>query len=153
MLDNFFLCKVKYEKLIEEGKVQKVSEEYVVRALSFTDAEGRIIEEMKLFIRGEFEVANIRKMRLWELFDFGDGDRWYRCKVNLITLDEEKGVEKRTSITILVHAGSVREAYDVVVKGMSGTLMDQYEIHSVVETGILDVYKDMTSSVQPSVTA
>ena len=153
MLDNFFLCKIKYEKIVEEGKVQKVSEDYVVHALSFTDAEHRIINEMKPYISGEFEVANIRKIRLWELFDFGDGDRWYRCKINLITFDEESATEKRSSITILAHAGSVREACDVLVKGMLGTLMDNYEITSVVETPIMDVYRDMAPVVEKTVTA
>ena len=152
MLDNFFLCKVKYDKLIEEGKVKKVPEDYVVRAFSFTDAEGRVIEYVKQYIRGEFEVANIRKMNLWELFDFGDGDRWYRCKVNLIDFDEERQVEKRKSVSVLAHAGSVREAFDVVVKGMSGTLISNYEIVSVVETSILDVLRDMSPTATKVVT-
>lgn len=143
MLDKFFLCKVKYDKMVEDGQVKSEREEYLVRAFTFTDAEARIVEEVKQYIRGEFEVTNIRKMNLWELFDFGDGDRWYRCKLNLITFDEEKQAEKRTSVAILAHAGSVREACDVVVKGMSGTLMDQYEISSVTETSIMDVLRDM----------
>ena len=91
MTNNWFECKIKYEKTLEEGKIQKVNESYLVFAFSFTDAEARIIEEMKPFISGEFEVANIKKVRLWELFDDGEGDRWYRCKVYLITLDEESG--------------------------------------------------------------
>ena len=143
MLYKFFLCKVAYDKLFEDGKVKREREEYVVRAISFTEAEGRVVEKVKEYIRGEFEVTNIRKMNLWDLYDFGEGDRWYRCKVNMLDFDEEKQVEKRRAVTILAHAGSAREASDVVVKGLSGTLISNYEIHSVVETAILDVLKDV----------
>ncbi|MBO7234359.1 MAG: DUF4494 domain-containing protein [Paludibacteraceae bacterium] len=143
MVVNFFLCKVTYDKMQEDGTQKPEKEVYLVHAFSFTEAEGRIIEEVKQYIRGEFEVTNIRKMNVWDLYDFGDGDRWYRCKVYLKDFDEEKQVETRKAVAILAHAGSVREAYDVVVKGMSGTLISNYEIHSVVETDIMDVLKDV----------
>lgn len=90
---NWFECKIKYEKTAEEGKIVKVGEAYLVDAMSFTEAEARIIEEMKPFISGEFEVANIRRSRINEMFFNENGDKWYRSKVNFISLDEEKGIE------------------------------------------------------------
>ena len=144
MTNNWFECKIKYEKTLEEGKIQTVNESYLVFAFSFTDAEARIIEEMKPFISGEFEVGNIKKVRLWELFDDGEGDRWYRCKVYLITLDEESGTEKKKGISVLVHASNVKEAWDVLTKGMDGTLSD-YEVAAIVETPLMDVYRDMVA--------
>jgi len=136
---NWFECKIKYEKTAEEGKIVKVNETYLVDALSFTEAEARINEEMKPFISGEFIVSNIRRARINELFAKENGDKWYKSKVYFISLDEEKGIEKRTACTMMVQASDVKEAWDGLQEGMKGTMSD-YEIASIVETMILDVY-------------
>ena len=136
---NWFECKIKYEKTAEEGKIVKVNETYLVDALSFTEAEARINEEMKPFISGEFIVSNIRRARINELFANENGDKWYKSKVYFISLDEEKGIEKRTACTMMVQANDVKEAWDGLQEGMKGTMSD-YEIASIVETLILDVY-------------
>jgi len=138
-MSNWFECKIKYEKTAEEGKIVKVNEAYLVDALSFTEAEARINEEMKPFISGEFIVSNIRRARINELFANENGDKWYRSKVYFISLDEEKGIEKRTACTMMVQANNVKEAWDGLQEGMKGTMAD-YEIASIVETTILDVY-------------
>jgi len=136
---NWFECKIKYEKTAEEGKIVKVNETYLVDALSFTEAEARINEEMRPFISGEFIVSNIRRAKINELFANENGDKWYKSKVYFITLDEEKGIEKRTATTMMVQANNVKEAWDGLQEGMKGTMAD-YEIASIVETMILDVY-------------
>ncbi|MCE5332328.1 MAG: DUF4494 domain-containing protein, partial [Bacteroidales bacterium] len=123
-MHNWFECKIKYEKTAEEGKIAKVSEGYLVDALSFTEAEARIIEEMKPFISGEFEVANIKRSRINEMFFNGNGDKWYRSKVNFVTLDEEKGIEKRTGVTMMVQASDMKEALEGIIEGMKGSLAD-----------------------------
>ncbi len=138
-MHTWFECKVKYEKTAEEGRVVSVNESYLVDALSFTEAESRIIKEMQPFMSGEFTVANIKRAKLAELFSNDAGDKWYRCKVFFISLDEEKGVEKRTGVNMLAQASSVREAWDVLQEGMNGSLAD-YEVASIVETQIMDVY-------------
>ena len=99
-MHNWFECKVRYEKTGEDGLPKKVNEPYLVDALSFTEAEARIIEEIKPFVSGEFTVSNIKRSRIAELFDNPSGDKWYRAKVNFISLDEEKGVEKKTAVTM-----------------------------------------------------
>ena len=136
---NWFECKIKYEKTAEEGKIVKVNETYLVDALSFTEAEARINEEMKPFISGEFVVSNIRRAKINELFANENGDKWYKSKVYFISLDEEKGIEKRTACTMMVQANNVKEAWDGLQEGMKGTMAD-YEVASIVETMILDVY-------------
>ena len=137
---NWFECKIKYEKTAEEGKIVKVSEGYLIDALSFTEAEARIIEEMKPFISGEFQVANIKRARIGEMFFNENGDKWYRSKVNFITLDEEKGVEKRTGVTMMVQASDIKEALEGITEGMKGSMAD-YEIANIAETLIIDVFK------------
>ncbi len=136
---NWFECKIKYEKTVEEGKIVKVNEAYLVDALSFTEAEARINEEMKPFISGEFIVSNIRRARINELFVNENGDKWYRSKVYFISLDEEKGIEKRTASTMMIQANNVKEAWDGLQEGMKSTMAD-YEVASISETTILDVF-------------
>ncbi len=139
-MHNWFECKVKFEKTIEEGKIIKVNESYLVDALSFTEAEERIIDEMKPFISGDFSVANIKRVKINELFFNDDGDKWYRCKVNFITLDEEKGVEKRVPINMMVQASEIGQALERLHVGMKGSMAD-YEVAVITETMIMDVYK------------
>ena len=139
-MHTWFECKIKYEKTAEEGKIVKVSEGYLIDALSFTEAEARIIEEMKPFISGEFQVANIKRARIGEMFFNENGDKWYRSKVNFITLDEEKGVEKRTGVTMMVQASDIKEALEGITEGMKGSMAD-YEIANIAETLINDVFK------------
>lgn len=139
-MHTWFECKIKYEKTAEEGKIVKVLESYLVDALSFTEAEARIIEEMKPFISGDFEVANVRKARINEMFFNENGDKWYKAKVAFITLDEEKGIEKRTSVTMYIQSSTFKEACEGIETGMKGSMAD-WDFVSLTETPILDVYK------------
>lgn len=137
---NYFEVTIKYEKQAEEGRIVKVSEKYLVDALSFTEAEARITEEMKLFISGEFTVSAIKRANYSELFESSNGDKWFKSKVNFITLDEEKGIERRVPVYMLVQATDLKEARENLVEGMKGTLAD-YEVEAVAETKILDVFR------------
>ena len=140
-MNNWFECKIKYEKTTDDGKIASVNENYLVDALSFTEAESRIIEEMKPFISGEFSVSGIKRARISELFpsDDEEADKWYRCKMFYLTIDEEKGIEKRTGVTMLVQAADLKGALEGLVKGME-TYMGDYEIASIAETTLMDVY-------------
>lgn len=143
-MHNWFQCKVKYDRNADDGSITKVNESYLVDALSFTEAEERINEEMKPYISGDFLVSDIKRARIHELFENETGDRWYRCKVYFISLDEEKGVEKRIAASMFAQASTLKEAVETVEKGMKGTLAD-YEIASVTETNVMDVFKITTS--------
>lgn len=139
MIHNWFLCKVSYEKILENGMQKKVTEPYLVDALSFTEAEARIIEEMSPFITGEFTVSAVGRAKLSEVFFNEDGDRYYKAKIYFITLDEKSGIEKKTAAQMLVQASNLKEAITVLEEGMKGTLAD-YTIASIAETQIMDVY-------------
>ena len=137
---NWFECKVRYDKLQENGAAKKVNEPYLVDALSCTEAEARITEEQRPFISGEFSVSAVKRTKIAEIFFFEGGDRWYLVKVGFITIDEKTAAEKRSNSLILVQASNFKEAYDNFVKGMAGTMAD-YEIVSITETPLMDVYK------------
>ncbi|MCM1369959.1 MAG: DUF4494 domain-containing protein [Candidatus Amulumruptor caecigallinarius] len=135
----WFECKVRYDKTMENGLVKKVNEPYLVDALTFTEAEARIIEEMKPFISGEYSVSSEKKTKISEIF-FNEGcDRYYLVKVNFITVDENSGVEKKTTSQILVQASDFEDALARFNEGMKGSMAD-YEIGSITETLIMDVF-------------
>ncbi len=138
-MHTWFECVVKYDKTAEDGNIIRCTEHYMVDALSHAEAENKIIEEMKPFISGDFQVAKVARKNIREIFYDVNGDKWYRAKVNFVTIDEEKGVEKRTAQSMLVQASSMKEAVDGLIKGMAGTLAD-YEIHTVSETAIMDLF-------------
>lgn len=137
---NWFECKIRYDKAMENGAVKKVTEPYLVDALSFTEAEARITEEMTPYISGDFSVSAVKRTKIAEIFFFDSGDRWYMVKVGFITIDEKTAVEKRSASLILVQASNFKEAYDNFVEGMKGTMAD-YEIMQISETPLMDVYK------------
>ena len=139
MMHNWFECKVSYEKIMEDGKQKKVTEPYLVDALSFTEAEARIIEELTPFISGEFVIKDIKRAKLSEIFFNENGDRFYKIKVYFITIDEKSGAEKKTATQMLTQASNLKEAIEVLEKGMKGTLAD-YKIASVTETALMDIF-------------
>jgi hypothetical protein len=132
---------------MENGMVKKVTEPYLVDALSFTEAEARIIEEMKPFISGEFTVSDIKRANYSELF-FSDeeaADRWFKSKLLFITLDEKTQTEKKSASLMLVQASDLRDAVRRFDEGMKGSMVD-YEIALVQETPLLDVFPYETPS-------
>lgn len=141
MMHNWFECKVRYEKMGENGVGKKVTEPYLFDALSFTEAESRIIEEITPYISGEFTVSDIKRAKYSEIFfsEEDAADRWFKCKVAFITLDEKSGAEKKTSTNMLVQASDLRDAIKKLDKGMEGSMAD-YQISAVAETAIMDVY-------------
>ena len=121
-LYTWFECKIRYEKLMENGKNKKVTEPYLVDALSFTEAEARIIEEMTPYITGEFTVSDIKRANYSELFtsDEDSADRWFKAKLIFIPLDEKSGAEKKSSTYVLVQAADLRDAIKKLDEGMKG---------------------------------
>ena len=141
MMHTWFECKIRYERVMENGMNKKVTEPYLVDALSFTEAEARIIEEMTPFISGEFTISDIKRANYSELFpsDEESADRWFKCKLIFITLDDKSGAEKKASTQVLVQAADLRDAVKKLDEGMKGTMAD-YQIASVAETAIMGVY-------------
>ncbi len=138
-MHNWYECRVKYEKTLETGTNKKVTEAYLVDAMSFTEAENRIIEEMTPMITGEFEVTAVKKDRIAELFTDEAGDRWYRCKVMFITVDEKTLQEKKSASIMLVQASDFQTAVKNLNENMRDTMSD-WEINAITETTLMDVY-------------
>ena len=139
---NFFECKVKYMKVMENGLQKPVTEAYLVDALSYTEAESRFIEEIRPFMHGAFEVDSITRVKISDIFfnDKESADKWYKCKITLVTIDEVSAKEKKTPVLMLVKAESVPDAISRLNIHMSTSVMD-YELTSVNNSPIIDIFQ------------
>ena len=138
----WFECKIAYEKVMEDGLQKKVSESYVVDALSFTEAEKRIMEEMSSYISGEFTIKDIKIAPYKEIF-FSDeemADRSYKANLQFITIDEKTEKQKRSNVNYLVQAGTLKGAVQNI-ESVMGTTMIDYVIASISETTLMDVFE------------
>ena len=138
----WFEAKVRYEKTMEDGCLKKVTETYVIDALSFGEAEKRILEETTSYVSGEVEVCALKIAPYKEIF-FADSDladRWYKAKLAFITIDEKTDKEKKTSVNYLVNAGNFNSALKNINEIMEGTMID-YQTCNLTETKIMDVFE------------
>lgn len=138
---EWFECKIRYEKVMEDGLQKKVTELYTIDAMSFSEAETRIIEEASQYISGEFEVTDIKKAKYKEIFFSEDAmaDRWYKATLEFITINEKTEKEQRSKTVYLVNAGSFNGAVKNVDEVMGGTMID-YVTAKIEETPIMDVF-------------
>lgn len=138
---NYKECVVSYNKVTEDGLEKKVKDTFVVNALSFTEAEAKINKEMSSYISGAFQVININPAQYGEVFFCEDeiADRWYKAKLQFITIDESTEKEKRTNIIYLVQANTFEQARKNIDSVMNGTMID-YVIAKIEETKLVDVF-------------
>ena len=139
---TWFECKISYEKTMEDGLPKKVSEVYVVDALSFSEAEERIMEEMLPYNLVDIEIVDVKIAPYREIFFADDNlaDQWFKAKLSFITIDERTDKEKRTSMMYLVNAGNISSAINNIGEVMSGTMID-YVTTSISATKIFDVFE------------
>ncbi len=139
-MSQWFETKVKYDKtMLDTGAIKSVTEPYLVDALSFTEAEARITKEMEPFVSGELTVTAVRKVRFEDVLYHEGGDRWYKVKINMITIDEKTGAEKRSASFSLVQASEFKLALDYFLEAMKSVLFD-FEIVNITEMAYIDVF-------------
>ncbi len=141
---TWFLCKVKYQKENEQGLLKNVSEQYLVDAVSFTEAEARIYEELGMMIRGEFQVTNISKSNLTDVFFFHESDLWHKCKVTYVVADGDSGKEKKVTNYMLVQAEDVKQAFERIFESLNNMLVT-FRVPDVTESPIIDIFKYVSS--------
>ncbi len=124
---------------MDNGALKRVSEPYLLAAMTFTDAEARIYEELGAIIRGEFNVVGITRTEIHDIFAYDDADVWYKCKVVYEAADADSEKAKKVTQNFLVSAGSVKEAYDRIKESLS-TLMVDFQIPSIVVSPIVEIF-------------
>ena len=137
---TWFLAKVKYQKEDQEtGLLKSVTEPYLFDAMSYTEAETRVYEELADSIRGELSVPRITKTKYIDVIRYDDSDIWHRCKVTYFVADGDSGKERKVTNLLLVTAHDVKQAYDRIRESLS-TMMVSFRVPEVVETPIVEVY-------------
>lgn len=146
---KWFETKVKYEKLMENGLLKSVTEPYVVDALSFSETETKIFEEMSAYLSGDMQITDIKPATYKEIFfsDVDTDDKWYKAKLQFITIDEKTEKEKKQNIYYLVQANTLQKGVKAIDEIMGKTMID-YTIASISETSIMDVFEHKLSSAK-----
>jgi hypothetical protein len=138
-MQTWFECKVKYTKVLESGKEQTVTENFLLDAVSFTDAETRIIRQIQQMVKGEFTVTDIKKSKIAEVFPYDNGEWWFKATINLVTIDEEAGKEKKLRTYYVVMADDIKEALARLDESLSYMVIP-YVISSLAVSTIVDVF-------------
>lgn len=138
-MNNWFTVKVKYTKQLDNGQFKRVSEPYLLAAMTFTDAEARIYEELGSLIKGEFNVVGITRTEIHDIFAYDDADVWYKVKITYESeaADDEKS--KKVAQNFLVSAHSVKDAYERIKESLS-TLMVDFQIPSIMVSPIVEIF-------------
>lgn len=140
-MSNWFTVKVKYTKQLDNGALKRVSEPYLLSAMTFTDAEASIYEELGTVIRGEFNVTGITRTELNDIFAYDDTGVWYKCKVVYDNLDADTDKTKKVSQNFLVEASSVKEAYERLTDNLKGMLVE-FQIPSVTVSPLVEIFSN-----------
>lgn len=138
-MNSWHTVGVKYTKQFTDGTLKRVSEKFLVNAISFTDAEARIHQEVGAHVRGEFLVTTVTKTDFADIFQYDDAEIWYKSKVSYVSEDVDSGKGKKISNTFLVNAHSVKEAYERIEESLKG-MMVSYEISVIQVTQIIDIF-------------
>lgn len=148
-MQTWFECKAKYVKVTESGKEQTVTENFLLDAVSFTDAETRMIRQLEQMVKGEFSVIDIKKSRIGEVFPYDAGEWWFKATINLVTVDEEAGKEKKMRTYYLVMADDIKQALERLEESLS-YLVIPYVVSALAVSAIVDVFPyDPSESAVP----
>ncbi len=129
----------RYEKMSEDGKVKKVTERFLVDALSCIEAESRTIEELTPYVSGDLEVTANKKVNIAEVMGDKEANKFYLAKVAFVIIDEKSSKEKKTVSQMLVGAQNFTEAYLAFGEAMKNTMAD-FDLVSLAETPIKEFY-------------
>ena len=140
MFRKWFACKVKYTKQLENGALKRVSERYLFEAVTFTDAEKRVYEELEEVIRGEFMVTGIAPMNVHDIISYDDSETWHKVKVVYDNSYSDTEKVKKVSQHMLVTASSVKEAYERVTESLESVLPGGFEIPDIRLSNIVEIF-------------
>lgn len=148
-MQTWFECKVKYVKVSESGKEQTVTENFLLDAVSFTDAETRIIRQIQQMVKGEFTVTDIKKSKIGDVFPYNNGEWWFKATLSLVTIDEAAGKEKKIRAMYLVMADDIKQALERLDESLAYMVIP-YVVSSLAVSNIVDVFPyEPSESVVP----
>lgn len=148
IVSQYYECKIRYEKQITDpqdkdcGKLKKVTESYLFDALSYTEAEARMVQEVAQYIKGEYSITNIKKTKIAEIIMKEEDicENWFNVKIRITVPDESKGIERVVPETLLVRAEDIEDCLKRFKEAFKGTISD-YVITGISTSPILEYYK------------
>jgi len=150
-MTTWYSCKVKYGRQEEDGGLKQVTDEYLVDAVSYTDAETRV-HHLGQQLPGDFAIANIRKTNFAEVIPSEEAETWFKCKVIYHTVADNSEKEVKITTYLLVCANDIKHAFEVLGSHFSGMIVP-YEVPSIVQTNIVEVYpydsEEIPSNLKP----
>lgn len=139
MTKHWFTCKAKYTREDQHGDQKTVTEQYVLDAYNYTEAETRMIYLLEQMGARPFEVQQITKSNFSEVIRFDDADLWFKVKISFVSFDENKGEEKSSNQYYLITATDVRDAFDKVNDFLKKSI-NSFVIPAITYTKIVDVF-------------
>ena len=135
--------KVRLNRVQEDGSTKQVSEVYLVETAHFGVAERTVQKEIAPTASGNFDIVAISRKNYAEVLRGQEdaAEKWFHCRLNMITLDEKSGREKKSPFDLLVNADTAMDAHKCVDEHMRGSISD-YVVEKVEETKILEVFED-----------
>lgn len=134
---DWYECRIKYRKEMDDGSVKKITETYLVLAECVSKAEKRLLQDMASMIEGDSVVTSVKEAKFKELFR-NDEEKFFQCKISFVSFDEETGAEKKSNQVILVQADDIGSALKNLKAGMKGSMSD-FEILSIGVTSIIEI--------------
>ena len=135
----WFVCKAKYQKEDDEGRLKNMTEAYLLDAVSYTEAEAIMYEKLSERVRGEFTITSLTKSRITDVFLYEDADFWHKVKITYFVTDADSGVEKKVTNTMMVTAHDVKDAYDRIHQSLNNMLVS-FRVPEIVESPIVEVF-------------
>lgn len=139
MTNSWFLCTARYTKQLEDGQLKRVNEPFLVDAVSFTDAEARMYEELGSRIRGEFLIVGEKKVDYADVFEYEDSEQWYEAKLQYESVDADSGKQKKVTNKFLVTAVNIGQAYKRINESLSD-MMVSFTITQLKESKIVEIF-------------
>lgn len=138
-MSEWFQAKVKFLRQMDNGLIKQITEQYLVDALSFTETESRVMQEVGEGMR-EVTMMSVARSNIKEVVFYGDTDLWWKVKVTYSLMDEETEKEKKVTTYLLVNANDLKEAYDRTEDHLREMLVP-FQIPKIEESPIIDVYQ------------
>lgn len=133
----FYEIKIKYGRQTGDDRPSIVKETYLVEGLTCADVEKRLMEEMKPYIFGDYELPSCKKVQVYDMIQSTDGDMWYKARVEMIVIDDN-GAESRKAVSVLVKDKTIRDALRHLQEYLSDL---DCEVVSITRSQIIDVLR------------
>lgn len=137
---NWYLAKIKYQLEQENGSLKTINESYLLKAVSYTDAEKRVFD-IVADSTPDFTIASLTKRNYTDVFQDYGGESWYHIKAHYVSIDDSKGApkEKKVNCPMLISADTPKQAIERIEKYTQNWLIPLV-ITGATQTQILEVH-------------